>query len=229
MRGAAARKTEALRGLLSEKGVHSDLASFACPCPLDPSVHLLGLVPEGCGVFKSAMSPLRLTFNARLPGTSGSGSCSGRGAADGAAAGGEGGSVQQPHEVLGRMASLTLASQHSGQATTPQGSRHATRRPSLQRTASSVGAAHGTPSQQQQQGQQHQHGQQQGQQGQQLGASDDAAASLDGSPAASEPPSAQVTLIYKRGDDLRQDQLVVQMISLMDRWADFGAAGVLPV
>lgn len=32
-----------------------------------------------------------------------------------------------------------------------------------------------------------------------------------------DPPLALVTVIYKRGDDLRQDQLVVQMISLMDR------------
>ena len=33
-----------------------------------------------------------------------------------------------------------------------------------------------------------------------------------------EVPPTLVTLLYKRGDDLRQDQLVVQLISLMDRW-----------
>ena len=70
MRGAASKKAEALRSLLCPGGVHADLAGFACPCPLDPSVHLLGLVPSECSVFKSAMTPLRLTFRARLPGGS---------------------------------------------------------------------------------------------------------------------------------------------------------------
>ena len=44
VRGAAARKADALRALLAPGGVHSDLANLTCPCPLDPSVLLLGLV-----------------------------------------------------------------------------------------------------------------------------------------------------------------------------------------
>lgn len=205
MRGAASKKAEALRGLLSPGGVHADLAGFACPCPLDPSVQLLGLVPSECSVFKSAMTPLRLTFRACLPGGSSM-------LAPGDGGGGSG--LQQPHELIaGRMASLTLASQHS--LGSPGGSGHASRRQSMQHSGAGGGAATPPPTTQ-------------------LSGSVDAEArgspafpggawspggsGRHDSPAAAEPPTALVTLIYKRGDDLRQDQLVVQMISLMDRW-----------
>lgn len=132
MRGAASKKAEALRGLLSPGGVHADLAGFACPCPLDPSVQLLGLVPSECSVFKSAMTPLRLTFRARLPG----------GSAVLASPGGEGGSssaLQHSHE--GRLASLTLASQHSlgGDGSSPAVQGSSSRRQSLQHGGSSGG------------------------------------------------------------------------------------------
>jgi hypothetical protein len=215
LRGAASKKAEALRGLLSPGGVHADLAGFACPCPLDPSVQLLGLVPSECSVFKSAMTPLRLTFRARLPGGS---SMLSPGGGDGGNGGGsgDGSQLQQSHEQVGRMASLTLASQHSYAASDGGGggSHSGSRRQSLsQLGAAGLAASPGPP--------------------EQLGApAESAGAAADGgqqlSPASSgrqdsmlaqEAPTALVTLIYKRGDDLRQDQLVVQMISLMDRCA----------
>lgn len=59
MRGGAVRKAEKLREMLEES---SDLQELRCPLPLDPSVHLAGVIPQECSVFKSALSPLRLTF-----------------------------------------------------------------------------------------------------------------------------------------------------------------------
>ena len=59
VRGGAIRKAEKLREMLEES---SDLQELRCPLPLDPSVHLAGVIPQECSVFKSALSPLRLTF-----------------------------------------------------------------------------------------------------------------------------------------------------------------------
>ena len=59
VRGGAIRKAEKLREMLEES---SDLQDLRCPLPLDPSVHLAGVIPQECSVFKSALSPLRLTF-----------------------------------------------------------------------------------------------------------------------------------------------------------------------
>jgi phosphatidylinositol 3-kinase len=45
------------------------------PCPLDPSVQLMGIVPAECSVFKSALSPLRLAFRTSNGATSGQLQC----------------------------------------------------------------------------------------------------------------------------------------------------------
>lgn len=58
----AGQKTDKLRELLSEKGNCSELADISYPLPLDPSVTLMGVVPRQCSVFKSAKSPILLTF-----------------------------------------------------------------------------------------------------------------------------------------------------------------------
>jgi len=47
---------------VSEAGACGELASVRCPLPLDPTVMLDGVIAPECGVFKSALSPLRLTF-----------------------------------------------------------------------------------------------------------------------------------------------------------------------
>lgn len=60
--GNAARKTAALRAMLSPGGTCSELANLSVACPLDPSVRLAGIVPSECSVFKSALSPLKLSF-----------------------------------------------------------------------------------------------------------------------------------------------------------------------
>ena len=48
--------------MVGEYGQCSELAHVRVPLPLDPTVMLTGIVPEECSVFKSALSPLRLTF-----------------------------------------------------------------------------------------------------------------------------------------------------------------------
>ncbi len=48
--------------MVGEYGQCSELAHVRVPLPLDPAVMLTGLIPEECSVFKSALSPLRLTF-----------------------------------------------------------------------------------------------------------------------------------------------------------------------
>jgi len=53
------RKAEKLREMLEES---EELQELRCPLPLDPSIHLAGIIPQECSVFKSALSPLRLTF-----------------------------------------------------------------------------------------------------------------------------------------------------------------------
>ena len=60
--GTAARKAEQLRRMVGEYGQCGELAYLQCPMPLDPSVLLTGIIAEECSVFKSALSPLRLTF-----------------------------------------------------------------------------------------------------------------------------------------------------------------------
>ena len=68
--GTAARKAEQLRRMVGEYGQCGELATLVCPLPLDPGVLLTGIIPDECSVYKSALSPLRLTFRvagARLP------------------------------------------------------------------------------------------------------------------------------------------------------------------
>ncbi|KAL3157710.1 hypothetical protein ABBQ32_012142 [Trebouxia sp. C0010 RCD-2024] len=129
VRGGAVRKTERLREMVSEAGQCGELMSLQVALPLDPTVHLNGIIPSACSVFKSAMAPLRLTF--RVAG-------------------------------MGSQRGVELGSSYA--ATNPQGL--------------TQGVA----------------------------------------PVVHNPPvEVRRAVIYKKGDDLRQDQLVVQMISLMDR------------
>lgn len=67
MKGAVGKKTEKLRQQLGEHGACSDLLRLRLPLLLDPTIMLEGVLPEQSFVFKSAMSPLRLTFNIAGP------------------------------------------------------------------------------------------------------------------------------------------------------------------
>ncbi|GLC43266.1 hypothetical protein PLESTF_000410600 [Pleodorina starrii] len=58
----AARAAERLREMVSESGPCGELTGLRVPLPLDPNIVLAGIVPKECSVFKSAMLPLRLSF-----------------------------------------------------------------------------------------------------------------------------------------------------------------------
>lgn len=62
VRGGTQKKMQKLRQLLS--GLLSELTYFEEPIrsPLAPRVLITGIVPNECGLFKSALHPLRLTF-----------------------------------------------------------------------------------------------------------------------------------------------------------------------
>ncbi|XP_057528744.1 phosphatidylinositol 3-kinase, root isoform isoform X2 [Amaranthus tricolor] len=62
VRGGTQKKMQKLRQLLS--GLLSELTYFEEPIrlPLHPKVLITGIVPNECGLFKSALHPLRLTF-----------------------------------------------------------------------------------------------------------------------------------------------------------------------
>ncbi|KAJ3092312.1 Phosphatidylinositol (PI) 3-kinase [Quaeritorhiza haematococci] len=56
------KKIERLRSIIADP--KNGLLSFPpMPLPLDPQVHVTGLIPEKATVFKSALMPLRLTFS----------------------------------------------------------------------------------------------------------------------------------------------------------------------
>lgn len=141
--GSNVKKKERLHAMLDATGDFSELARFETPLPLphDPRVLVAGVVPAECSVFKSALSPLRVTF---------------------------------------LRAGITDAE--------------------MQR-AGYVGAG----------------GVQDGHARAETAEDGDGEAREDGADPSPPPPVPRVTCIYKREDDLRQDQLVIQMIRLMDK------------
>ena len=64
MDGKTAFLRDELKGLRSGK---HNMLEFEKPltCPLDPTVKLYGVKPESCNVFKSAVQPMKMTFNSR--------------------------------------------------------------------------------------------------------------------------------------------------------------------
>ncbi|EPY50324.1 phosphatidylinositol 3-kinase Pik3 [Schizosaccharomyces cryophilus OY26] len=60
-RGTRIKKIEYLKSVLMDSK-HHFMNFTALPLPLDPSVNVVGIVPEACTVFKSTMQPLRLVF-----------------------------------------------------------------------------------------------------------------------------------------------------------------------
>ena len=166
--GNTDRKKERLRAMLAPAGDFGGLGSFegALPLPHDPRVLVTGVLPRECSVFKSALSPLKITFM-----RAGVTDAEVRNAAAGESHGAVGGLAG-----AARSAGVHRASEDAG-AVAPggadSGSRHA---------QDAVPVGEDAPS-----------------------------------PAAAAMPVPVAHVIYKREDDLRQDQLVINMICLMDK------------
>ncbi len=207
--------------MVAESGPCGELTATRLPCPLDPSLMLAGIAPKECGVFKSAMLPLRLSFKlenlpvnwkaASLePATAHShhagAGAGGGGAASGLGGGGSSSNSSGHHHMLGSHSHahhshhgalpdpLVFVPTRTGIVTAPGPGGGSVAPPP---PPPSPAAAAAMLAQQQQQ-----HG---------------AGGGGSGGPAPVVLEGYRCWMIYKKGDDLRQDHFILQMISLMDR------------
>ncbi|GIL80848.1 hypothetical protein Vretimale_9438 [Volvox reticuliferus] len=240
----AARATERLREMISESGPCGELTALRVPLPLDPNIVLAGIVPKECSVFKSAMLPLRLSFrieaapfNWRAPPLAADGAVAGgptRGSAgahphhqhrlqhvhltwhhppggapsisSGAASSGGSGSGSGHHYSFHGLPAdpLTLLPSRTGIVPAPSGAGTAAPAATVATAVAAAGGGGGS-SHHGHSFSHHGHGHPGG-----------PAPAPHGGP----PPildGYRCWLIYKKGDDLRQDHFILQMISLMDR------------
>jgi len=198
-----ARKRERLQALLAPGGAAQGLLSLqGVPCPLDPQLALSAVLPSHASVFKSALAPLRLTFavlprsppTAPLPPEHEPPSLVHE-RLDSGAASSQGSSPEDASLLAGAMAGLEGLGRAAANAASVAAHTACSAAGLLPMHAVGVSSPLGSV---------------------RIGGSGGGGRgeSCAGAPQAG--PPATVTLIYKKGDDLRQDQLCVQLFDLMD-------------
>lgn len=193
-------KIEKLNALLAPGGAFAELSHLSEPValPLNPSILTSGVVPKTCHIFKSALYPTVITFAvhpdsridwARKPTTAGLAINDAAMAAAAAAAATLQAAQSPPARFAGR--GLPAAPSEADQAAAspiPAGTQPtAAGSIDVPPSAQPASAAQATI----------------------------AAAAVAAAPSGVPPASYRV--IFKQGDDLRQDQLIIQMIRLMDQ------------
>ncbi|KAL4535341.1 hypothetical protein Ndes2526B_g06236 [Nannochloris sp. 'desiccata'] len=220
---SADRKTEKLRSLLSPNGPCSDLTSFKCPCPLDPEVRLLGIVPSGCSVFRSKVSPIRFTFKVEVPGAVAAAVAAEATASSSLAVEEDTGAavVDADSIVLdtpSRLASLNLG-RPGGEEDEEEEEEEIEKRPLSSPSAAAAAAITTTASPRSPPTSPPLHTKHTSSTNAppQPNKNKNKSPTTIAATTPALPTTTTLSLIYKSGDDLRQDQLVLQLISLMDR------------
>eukprot|EP00899_Mesostigma_viride_P020016 jgi/Mesvir1/28015/Mv20202-RA.1 len=198
-RGGRAYKIERMQAMLSSQGILGDLSAFpqGVPLPLRPQVMITGIIPSQSSIFRSSLQPLLLTFkteeaapplNDQLPSVASSPS---EPSQDGSLAGDRAASSTSGHDMAA--AASTRMGPHANALPSPGPSPSRSSRPLSQGGVEEDSAHDG--------GSMH------------TDRNEDSVGGVFGAVRA----ARTCKIIYKKGDDLRQDQLVIQILSLMDR------------